>query len=177
MARTSATHPLHINELQLAEGALGLTFCPGKKGESVYGEPWERDLETDLDVIRKWGASTVVTLMESHELESLGVPDLGDSVARRGMMWIHAPIVDVSVPDKDFERRWNGVQGDIRRSLSDSGKVAIHCRGGLGRTGLVAARILVEEGCDAREAIKRVRQARPGAIETQAQEDYVLGLR
>lgn len=177
MARTSNTHPLLIDELRFGEGTLGLTFCPGKKGESVYGEAWDRDLDLDLDAIREWGASVVVTLMENHELESLGVPDLGRSVARRGIRWIHAPIVDVSVPDRAFEQQWSDVRDAIRMNLSGGGKVVIHCRGGLGRTGLVAARLLVEEGCDAREAIERIRQARAGAIETQAQEDYVLGLR
>lgn len=93
------------------------------------------------------------------------------------MRWIHAPIVDVSVPGRDFEQQWSDVRGAIRMCLSGGGKVVVHCRGGLGRTGLVAARLLVEEGCDAREAIKRVRQARPGAIETQTQEAYVLDLR
>lgn len=71
MARTSITHPLLIDELRLREGTLGLTFCPGKKGESVYGAAWNRDLDLDLVSIREWGASVVVTLMENHELESL----------------------------------------------------------------------------------------------------------
>ena len=44
------------------------------------------------------------------------------------------------------------------------GKVLIHCRGGLGRAGLVAALLLVEEGVSPPEAIRRVRAARPGAI-------------
>jgi ADP-ribosyl-[dinitrogen reductase] hydrolase len=48
-----------------------------------------------------------------------------------------------------------------------------HCRGGLGRAGLVAALLLIETGLEAEAAIRAVRAARPGAIETAAQERYV----
>ena len=48
--------------------------------------------------------------------------------------------------------------------------------GGLGRTGMIAARILVEMGLSAELAIKSVREARPGTIETAAQEAYVRTL-
>jgi ADP-ribosyl-[dinitrogen reductase] hydrolase len=44
----------------------------------------------------------------------------------------------------------------------------------LGRTGLVAGLILVERGCAPLDAIRQVRVSRPGAIETAAQERYVL---
>ncbi|MCJ7453727.1 MAG: ADP-ribosylglycohydrolase family protein, partial [Steroidobacteraceae bacterium] len=49
----------------------------------------------------------------------------------------------------------------------------VHCRGGLGRAGSVAARLLVEFGADPGEAIRQVRAVRPRAIETRAQERWV----
>jgi ADP-ribosyl-[dinitrogen reductase] hydrolase len=52
--------------------------------------------------------------------------------------------------------------------------VLLHCRGGLGRSGTIAARLLVELGENPRVAIDRVRRARHGAIETPAQEAHVL---
>jgi ADP-ribosyl-[dinitrogen reductase] hydrolase len=58
--------------------------------------------------------------------------------------------------------------------LQTGGSVLIHCRGGLGRTGTIAARLLVELGWQPRAAIEAVRGARPGAIETPQQERHVL---
>jgi ADP-ribosyl-[dinitrogen reductase] hydrolase len=51
--------------------------------------------------------------------------------------------------------------------------VVIHCRGGLGRAGTLAACVLRSEGVPARAAIARVRSARPGSIENAAQEAFV----
>lgn len=49
----------------------------------------------------------------------------------------------------------------------------IHCLGGLGRTGTIAGRLLVEFGASPNEAIHAVRAARIGTIETRKQEEYV----
>jgi protein-tyrosine phosphatase len=171
--RTSETHPIRIDPLPVGKGLLGLTFCPGKRGDSVYGAPWARDLETDLTAIRGWGAGLVVTLMERFEFDLLGVPDLPDRVIAADMVWTHLPIRDVDVPSDPFDAAWPGVRADLTRRLAAGERVILHCRGGLGRTGLVAALLLIEEGVAPEEAIRTVRAARPGAIETRAQEDYV----
>jgi ADP-ribosyl-[dinitrogen reductase] hydrolase len=102
---------------------------------------------------------------------------LPDAVARHGMRWVHLAIRDASVPEERFEAGWATSGRALRSTLRRGGSVLIHCRGGLGRTGMVAARLLVEMGMDARAAIAAVRQARPGAIETGAQALHVLGCR
>ena len=95
--RSSLSDPLRIDEVAVgvAGGRLGITFCPGKSGASVYGPRWKRDLGMDLDRVKDWGACAVVTLIEEHEFAMLGVPRLGVEVLARGMAWHHLPIVDV----------------------------------------------------------------------------------
>jgi ADP-ribosyl-[dinitrogen reductase] hydrolase len=52
--------------------------------------------------------------------------------------------------------------------------VVVHCRGGLGRTGTVAACVLVALGRHtAEDAIETVRKARRGTIQTNEQEGFV----
>jgi ADP-ribosyl-[dinitrogen reductase] hydrolase len=138
---------------------------------------WDRDLGIDLDALRDWGAAAVITLIEAHEFESLGVDSLGEEVIGRHMDWLHLPIQDVSVPGRDFEQAWKEQGEGIRARLRNGFDVVVHCKGGLGRAGTVAARLLVELGWEPSKAISAVRQARPGAIETGGQQDYVLGLR
>jgi len=176
--RTSLTHPLRIDEVKAgnAGGLIGITFCPGKCASSLYGRDWKRDLAADLDIIALWRPAAVVTLVEDHELELLGVSELGTQVRARGMAWHHLPIVDVQPPDARFDVQWQSVGLGLLAVLFGGGRVLVHCRGGLGRAGTVAARLLVELGVPASDAIARVRQARPGAIETGAQQRYVLNL-
>lgn len=169
--RTSQTHPLRIDEVQAghAGGIVGITFCPGKQGDSYTGAPWARDLDIDLDAIARWGARAVVTLIEDHEFEMLGVPGLGSAVRERGIEWHHLPIVDVQPPDARFESGWATSGPRLLELLGAGEKVLVHCRGGLGRAGTVAALLLVETGVTGEEAVRRVRAARPGAIETEEQ--------
>jgi ADP-ribosyl-[dinitrogen reductase] hydrolase len=174
MIRTSESHPLQIGSIPVGAGHLGLTFCPGKKGQSMYGPAWSRDLEADLERIEAWGAAAVVTLMETHEFDMLGVPTLGEAVRARGLEWCHFPILDVSVPTPEAMTRWAEVSARLHALLDEGRGVVVHCRGGLGRAGTMAALLLVERGWAGADAISEVRTVRPGAVETRAQEAWVL---
>jgi ADP-ribosyl-[dinitrogen reductase] hydrolase len=115
----------------------------------------------------------MVTLLEDHEFELLGVTSLPEEVEALGMDWWHLPIRDMATPDEGFEIRWRKTGQELRNLLGDGHSIALHCRGGMGRTGTIAARLLVELGSTPALAIERVRAARPGSIETRAQEKYV----
>lgn len=174
--KTSQSHPLRIDEIKIpgCAGILGLTFCPGKKDTGVHTEGyWDRDLEADLVAIVRWGAHALVTLMETHEFALVKVPDLSEMASRKMKRWYHLPIVDVDVPDERFERLWAESAREIKALLHQGKKVVLHCRGGLGRTGLVAACLLREFHFAPDQAIQLVRATRPGSIETRQQESYV----
>ena len=173
--KTSENCPLLIGELSVDEGGglLGLTLCPGKKD---HGRDWDRNLGQDLCAIQKWGASTVVTLIEDFEFAMLQVEQLGLKIQDLGIDWVHLPIRDVSIPDQRFKSGWQVHGPRIHSKLDNEERILIHCRGGIGRTGLVAGQILVERGVSPSEAYLRVRKTRPGAIETSEQKAYVFGL-
>ena len=174
--RTSETHPLRIDRVELRNGgAIGLTICPGKKQIDGMSGIWMRDLEIDLDSIAADGYRAIYSLMEDAEYLELQVPlkKLRSGARARGIELHHLPIEDVSVPDRGFEMRWLHAGARARYLLERGERVLVHCKGGLGRSGLVAARIMVELGYSAGEAIDAVRAARKGAIETLAQEQDV----
>ena len=156
-----------IDSLALPDSGacIGLCVCPGQSGS----------LSADLHRLRDWGAGGLVTLIEDHELELLGVTSLPEKVGALGMRWWHLPIRDMGTPDQGFERHWQGAGQELRSMLGDGFRIALHCRGGLGRTGTIAARLLVELGTAPALAIERVRTVRPGSIETREQEKFVHG--
>lgn len=176
-ARTSRSHPLEVACISVCAngGRIGITFCPGKQGPSVFGPSWDRDLTADIEVIRAWGTSSVLTLLEAHEFDLLKVRGLPEAVRDAGMIWHHAPIPDVSTPGPAFEAAWRTIGPRLVTQLRQGQSVVVHCRGGLGRAGMIAARLVTIMGEQPSRAIERVRSARPGAIETPAQEAYVLG--
>ncbi len=173
--RTSSDNPLRIAELPAGPGGgvIGITFAPGKRQPDGLTAAHRRDLDADLDAVAAWNAAAVVTLVEPHELEQLGIAALGAEVRRRHMEWHHWPIQDYGVPDAAFMASWPARSAALRRLLARGGRVLVHCKGGLGRSGTVVARLLVESGVDVSDAIRAVRAARPGAIETGPQERWV----
>ncbi len=87
-------------------------------------------------------------LLESDEMARLGIPNLGDEVRRRNRPWLHMPIRDADTPSPGFEARWPAERARLRSLLTAGNNVLIHCRGGLGRAGMVAARLQVEMDTD-----------------------------
>jgi protein-tyrosine phosphatase len=150
-------------------GRLGLTIAPGKKDGFT-----NRDLETDVRRLREhYHADCLVSLMEAFEYRHLGIEDLRERAEEAGLTVRLFPIRDVEAPPDDAMPRFleliDAIVGDLRAGRT----VVVHCRGGLGRSGVVAASCLVSLGQDPDDAIERVRLARPGAVENSVQERWV----
>ena len=170
--RTSTTDPIRLDRVPIAgrPGTLSLTLCPGKKDAA-----WCRDLAIDLAALRAAGVHRIVYLLEDDELRLLGVPEYRRSVIGAGIVPHGLPIPDGgTLGPGGFDRMLDTVNL-IRARLSLGEHVVVHCRGGLGRAGTVAACVLVSDGTDAADAITLVRSCRPGAIETRGQEAFVRG--
>jgi protein-tyrosine phosphatase len=172
--RTSVTHPIQVNWLPFHKAdRVGLTFAPGKKGSSIYGYRWDRDLAADLEVLAKeHGVQTLVTLMELHELVSSQIPKLIELTRKRQIFSIHFPIPDLGIPSN--MREVDALLDQIEQRLASGERVAIHCLGGIGRTGTIATALLLRRGMQLAEAIEIVRETRCKAFpESNAQKQFV----
>lgn len=81
----------------------------------------------------------------------------------------HIPIDDFETPTGDDVRRFVDIV-----TRNHGRKVLVHCKAGRGRSGTLAALYLKSRGMDGPEAMRVVRDVRPGAIETPEQEALVL---
>jgi len=175
VVKTSKTDPIRVDFLPVSalglSGRIGLTIAPGKHSAGVAGS-WARDLDEDLTRLRDvFGTRTLVSLVEDAELSQLGIGDLVERATRASIELLRFPFPDAGIPDSSA-----AVAELVNRILRDAARdanVVVHCRGGLGRSGLVAACCLVARGVEAPRAVEIVRSARPGAIETSGQERFV----
>jgi ADP-ribosyl-[dinitrogen reductase] hydrolase len=171
-----AQGPLRINSITLPQGGvLGMTHCPGRRGVDGSGLAWLRVLAQDLDAIQAWGASTVLSLVENPEFARLGVPGFAQAMASTPLTWLHIPITDMGTPGPVALAAWQQQAPALNAALARGDRVLVHCAAGLGRTGMVVAKLLTLNGLGADAAIAQVRSARPGTIETEAQAQWVRG--
>ena len=171
----TTTAALHIDLLPLQPaGTLAMTHCPGRRGTDGHGRAWQRDLVQDVQALRDAGIGTVLTLLSDEELRALGAGDLGVQLQAAGIAWLRYPIVDFGVPDPAALQAWLALQGEVLTRLQRDQRVLVHCAAGLGRTGTMVAVLLKALGDDGDSAVARVRAARPGTVETEAQRRFVL---
>ena len=154
-------------------GGIYLLPCPGRRGRDDRGRDWQRNLSDDLDMLEQHRIRGVVTLLPLDEMRRYDIAALPQEVVQRGWHWWHWPVADMAVADHSVFEAINAALPALRAIWQQGDAVAVHCAAGLGRTGTLAAQLLVLQGVAPDEAILRVRQARPGTIETPAQEQAV----
>lgn len=130
----------------------------------------------DVVSIADWGADLVISLVPEQDMARYGALDLPTWIAGAGLAWLHLPIEDYQAPEAAFEAAWRDRKSRVHQILEDGGKVFVHCAAGLGRSGTVVARILIESGVSLQDALAATRSARPGAVETADQEAYLTGI-
>jgi len=173
--RTSESHPIAIAWINhdLFDGEIGITLCPGKYQPVSWSGGWNRDLDADILAIRGSGATTVVSLVESREMEFLRVPGLGNTVISQGMEWVHLPFADTTAPTKEWLSNFHLCKDGLIQSIIDGKRIVIHCKGGLGRAGTVTAILLNELGLDMSDAISLIRKTRSNDCINPTQEEFL----
>jgi Cyclin-dependent kinase inhibitor 3 (CDKN3) len=148
-----------ITTVSAAPGRIGICRLPGRSG----------DLPGDLTIIRAWRPAFVVSMTEASEMRAHGGGNLPALLESAGIAWRHFPVVDFGAPEAEVLPQWAALAKELHMALEAGAGVLLHCRGGLGRSGMVALRLLAERGEEAEAALARIRKARPGAVETEGQ--------
>lgn len=153
-----------IENEAIPSNTMGLTILPGRKDYS-------RSVDEDLKELQKYGVTTVVPLITDDELGHFGVSDLFSKYEEYGFKVNRLPIMDQLISSEDEMR---GMVAFLEQAIFKNEKVVLHCVGGLGRSGLVAASYLKYKGLNTTNALQAVRKVRgPRAVESRTQEDFV----
>jgi atypical dual specificity phosphatase len=121
--------------------------------------PTERELE-DLYQI---GFRTIISLLDEEEQSPYYDTK---KMEETGFNRYSIPIRDFTAPTlADFKKFLDIVSDSLKQ-----GKVLVHCQGGTGRTGTMAAAYWIKKGLSAKNALAKIRKFRFGAIESPEQE-------
>ncbi len=114
----------------------------------------------------------VVSLLEPQEELDLDLKDEAKEARDAGLEFISFPIPDRQVPES--EHRLARTLDKLEHSLSSGTRVLIHCRQGVGRSGLVAACLLVKKGLSPGAAVEILTAVRGVPVpETEVQRDWI----
>jgi len=169
--------PLKIDTVSMPSfpGLIGISACPGMKEFSTL-DLYDDRIENDLQCISNWGASVIVTVLDMNEIATLGVTALPARIVARDIVWLHLPMSNNLLPEEIFEEKWCLIRDKLLHFLQQGERILIHCKEGIGRSALVAVRLLIEAGIDTDSAIRAVRKARPGSLMLYSQEKYCHSL-
>ncbi|KAJ8497158.1 hypothetical protein ONZ51_g695 [Trametes cubensis] len=132
--------PLHTaNQL----GNMYMSSCPGKKVRldgPVRGRSTVcRDLRSDLTRIQNVGVACIVCCLDDHELQSLGVTwaEYVQVAGELGIDILRIPIPE-GLPPNDPAVLDSHLSKLIETYTLRGSAILVHCRGGVGRAGIIA---------------------------------------
>lgn len=125
-----------------------------------------------ISEIAALGFHQVVSLLEPAEANALGLAEEGELVTAQSMRFVSFAIPDMGLPasSEDFTRLAQLLFTEIEAGTN----TLIHCRGGIGRSGLLAAAVLLQSGKDVQAAFAQVSLMRGRRVpETAQQGDWL----
>lgn len=153
-------------ELYWVQGAW-----PGKLALS----PRPRGGDWLQDEIRDWkqlGIHLVLSLLTPEEERELDLRQEADETRAQGLEFLSFPIADRQVPRS--ESKLATVLESLKTTLAAGRNALIHCRQGVGRTGLVAACLLIGNGISPGAAVAEISSARGVSVpETKEQREWI----
>ena len=130
-------------------------------------------IEDEFLNISNKGINLIVSLLEYQEAYAVGLHREKEIAEKNGMSFISFPIQDRGLPNSLMT--FKKLISDLYNQISNGVNVVVHCRAGIGRSGLVAAGILLHHGLDPVEAFALVSLKRGVTVpDTEEQKEWLL---
>lgn len=153
---------LHVVE-QIGSGLVAVMARPAP------GE-WLKD---EMAAIASCGIDRVVSLLEPDEAEQIGLAEEAYHCKEVGMEFLSYPIADRGLPSS--LSKFSAFTNMLYETIGQGIHTVVHCRAGIGRTGIVTAGVLLQAGFEPDEAFEHISKARGMAVpDTEEQQSWVI---
>ena len=147
----------------MGNGFLAVMACP----------TIEADAPASIANIARLGIKLVVSLLEPGEARTLGLEGERLEVKSYGMEFISFPIPDMGLPASVLD--FASLTKALFAQVNAGSNTLVHCRAGIGRSGLLSAGVLLHAGMDPEEAFAYVSKMRGIRVpETPDQHDWLV---
>ena len=134
------------------------------------GTEW---LDDEMRALKSGGIDTLVSLLEKHEAEWLGLGDEPAAAKKAGMQFLSYPIRDTQVPARTASFR--SFVADLAERLHAGERIGVHCRGSIGRATVTAACTLIHLGWRPGDALNAVEATRGCPVpDTEEQRAWIM---
>ncbi len=124
----------------------------------------DENLEEDIINFSNQKVTTLVSLLTREESFDLGLQNEKTLCEQYAIDFISFPIIDRSVPTEkqtiQIRELAQKLVERINSILDKNEKIIVHCRGGIGRAGMVCSAILIEQKFSNQEAIEKISKVR-----------------
>ena len=147
---------------KISNGILSIMAKP------VAGE-W---IEEEFCNLKKLGIDKIVSLLEKNEEIEVGLNKEYDLCLKNNLEFENFPIPDRGIPKIEMAKQ---LTNKLHKEIIYGKHVVIHCRAGIGISGIIVAAILKEAGSATQDAIKIVSEARGIQIPDTIEQEKWLG--
>ena len=142
---------------------------------SVMAKPVPGEyIEDEFIGFAQLGINKIVCLLEDWEQKELGLASEEELCEKNGIEYLSFPIADRGLPSTNLALV---LAENLFEEIRNGKHIAIHCRAGIGRTGIIAGAILLKLGKSSEEAFKLISKARGIRVpDTEEQESWLSSL-
>jgi protein-tyrosine phosphatase len=149
-------HPYWINSR--------LAIIPRPRGDE--------ELDDDMHALYEAGIDIIVSMLEPAEAAELGLQDEQSSALSAGIALLSFPIPDHGIPQD--RKKFAAFLSGLERQMLAGRRIGVHCRGCVGRSGVVTASLLIRSGISHKQAWTQISAARGYLVpETAEQKAWV----
>ncbi|MEM9667313.1 MAG: dual specificity protein phosphatase family protein [Pseudomonadota bacterium] len=125
---------------------------------AIMRRPSSEWLEDDVEKLAAEGISHILRLLTESEVIELGLEGEEEACHAHGIHFQSFAIEDRGVPENTTA--FITLIRELATTFEAGGRIAVHCRAGIGRSGLSAAALLVSRGMSSDEAFARISERR-----------------